>query len=461
MPSFLSLLLSLLSLFLPFISSHPTPISLSLHQFPKNKSPDPLQKLTQLASASLIRAQHLKKHPNSKKTFHSKTPLFPHSYGAYSISLNFGTPPQKSSVIMDTGSNLVWIPCTHSYLCRNCSFLNPKPTALQNPPFIPKFSSSSKLVGCANPKCSWISDPDSRQSNCPGCNPNSPLNCTQICPPYFVFYGSGSTGGILLSDTLVFPEKRIPDFGVGCSLFSTRMPAGIAGFGRGPSSLPSQLGLSRFTYCLLSHRLDDTANSSSLVLDGGSGSGGEGVGYTPFVKNPTAGNPSFSVYYYIGLRKVTVGGKSVNIPYRYLRPGSKGDGGTIIDSGTTFTFMERHVFEPVAREFVTQVGSRYKTVPAVESSVGLRPCFNVSGDMTVMLPQLGFHFKGGAKMELPLANYFSLVGDSEVACLTIVTDGGGLLSGGPSIVLGNFQQQDFLIEFDLKKERLGFRRQQC
>ncbi|RWR84774.1 putative aspartyl protease [Cinnamomum micranthum f. kanehirae] len=360
---------------------------------------------------------------------------------------------------MDTGSSLVWIPCTHSYLCRDCSF--PSQPTLQNPPFIPKFSSSSKLVGCANPKCSWLSDSDSLQSNCPGCHPNSPLNCSQTCSPYFVLYGSGSTGGLLLSETLVFPEKRITDFGVGCSLFSTRMPAGIAGFGRGPASLPSQLGLSRFAYCLLSHRFDDTTNSSSLVLDGGSGSGSEGVWYTPFLQNPTAGNPSFSEYYYVGLRKVTVGGKSVKIPYRYLRPGSDGNGGTIVDSGTTFTFMERHLFEPVASEFVTQVGSRYKTVPELESRVGLRPCFNVSGDISVTLPKLAFHFKGGAVMELPLANYFSLVGDPEVACLTIVTDGGSSFSGGPSIMLGNFQQQNFYMEYDLKKLRLGFRRQLC
>ncbi|KAL2496772.1 uncharacterized protein Fot_40529 [Forsythia ovata] len=53
----------------------------------------------------------------------------------------------------------------------------------------------------------------------------------------------GSTGGIAMVETLDLPDKRIPNFVIGCSLFSSYQPAGVAGFGRGLSSLPSQLGL--------------------------------------------------------------------------------------------------------------------------------------------------------------------------------------------------------------------------
>ncbi|XXG62565.1 hypothetical protein AAC387_Pa05g0898 [Persea americana] len=453
-------LLSLLSLFLPSISSSPTPISLSLHPIPEAPSQDPLQRLTHLTRASLTRARHLKKPPISQNPSNSKTPLFPHAYGGYSISLNFGTPPQTSSLIMDTGSQLVWIPCTKSYTCKNCSFIS-QPT-LQNPPFLPKSSSSSKIIGCSNPKCRWLYGSDFLHSKCPDCNPT---NCSQICPPYSILYGSGSTAGILLSETLVFPERRVENFGVGCSLLSTRQPAGIAGFGRGPSSLPSQLGLTRFAYCLLSHSYDDTTNFSSLVLDDATtrrtaDSGEKGLQHTPFLKNPAAGNPSFSVYYYVGLRKVTVGGKDVGIPYRFLHPGSDGNGGTIVDSGTTFTFMEGHVFEPVAREFESQLGLLYKRETDTESRTGLRPCYKVPGDKSFLSPKLVFHFKGGADMELAVSNYFAFLGETDTVCLTIVTDVGEL-SEGPSIILGNFQQQNFYMEYDLKKERMGFRRQLC
>ena len=63
-------------------------------------------------------------------------------------------------------------------------------------------------------------------------------------------------------------------------------------------------------------------------------------------------------------------------------------------------------------------------------------------------------------MELAVSNYFAFVGKTDTVCFTIVTDEAEL-SEGPSIILGNFQQQNFYMEYDLKKERLGFRRQLC
>lgn len=79
----------------------------------------------------------------------------------------------------------------------------------------------------------------------------------------------------------------------------------------------------------------------------------------------------------------------------------------------------------------------------------------------VSLPELKFHFKGGVEMSLPLENYFSIVGESDVICLTMVTDSGLESSIGPSIILGNFQMQNFFVEFDLKNEKFGFRHQVC
>uniref|UniRef100_A0A6N2MDX0 Uncharacterized protein n=1 Tax=Salix viminalis TaxID=40686 RepID=A0A6N2MDX0_SALVM len=74
----------------------------------------------------------------------------------------------------------------------------------------------------------------------------------------------------------------------------------------------SQLGLGKFSYCLLSRRFDDdTKKSSSLVLDIeqlDSGKKTNALVYTPFVKNPKVEDKSsFSVYYYLGLRRITIG----------------------------------------------------------------------------------------------------------------------------------------------------------
>lgn len=257
------------------------------------------------------------------------------------------------------------------------------------------------------------------------------------------------------------------NFAVGCSVFSSRQPAGIAGFGRGPESLPAQMGLKRFSYCLVSHRFDDAPQSSDLVLVSGGGAAadkGSAANYTPFRKNPKSSNPAFQDYYYVTLRKITVGGVNVRAPYKFLVADSDGDGGTIVDSGTTLTFMENPVFELVAGELEKQVGKlNYSRARDVENESGLRPCFNINSDEeSINLPQLSFHLKGGVEMVLPVGDYFSFLEDS-VICMTIVTNNGseGGVGPGPAIILGNYQQQNFYMEYDLENERLGFHKQIC
>ncbi|KAL5830761.1 hypothetical protein ACOSQ4_016115 [Xanthoceras sorbifolium] len=444
--------LSLLSI-CPFNFSLTIPLS---HFHTNPSSQDPYLKFNALVSSSLSRAFHLK---NPKTTRTTATSLSSHSYGGYSISLSFGTPPQTIPFVMDTGSQLVWFPCTTHYLCRNCSFSSSNNHHHHPPPkipfFIPKKSSSSKIVGCHNPKCAWIHDHN--------------LKCrdTQICPPYLVLYGSGNTGGIALSETLNLPNKTIPDFLVGCSVTSYRQPAGIAGFGRGDTSLPSQLNLNKFSFCLLSHKLDDTRRSSSLVLDTGSHSAKKTsrLIYTPFINNPRVpGRSEFSVYYYLGLRRITVGGQHVKILSKYLSPENDGNGGTIIDSGTTFTFMTRDVVEPLVDELVAQVKNYSTRAVAAEVKTGLSLCFNISGAKTITFPELRLHFKGGSDMVIPLENYLVAVDDDSIKCLAVVTDGvdgGEATRGGPAIILGNFQMQNYYVEYDLRNQRLGFKKQQC
>ncbi|XP_008798866.2 probable aspartyl protease At4g16563 [Phoenix dactylifera] len=472
----LSILLSLLfscSLFFPLSSSSssPGPVSLPLHRLSLLPHPEPFQRLAGLANASVFRASLLK---NPKTATHpARASLFPHSYGGYSLTLAFGTPTQKIPLLLDTGSQLTWIPCTASYQCRRCASLAypAGPTAA----FLPKPSSSARLIGCRNPKCSWIHSPEllSRCKDCPSSTNNSSSSgCPVVCPPYVFIYGSGSTAGVLLSETLSLPGRTVTDFAVGCSVYSDGQPAGgIAGFGRGAPSIPAQLGLKRFSYCLISRRFDDdAAERGSVVLDGARDSSADAVSFTPFLKNPSpspsaADLSAFSVYYYVGLRKITVGGKKVKIPYSTLVPGPDGNGGTIVDSGTTFTYMEPAVLEPVAAAFTDRLAGRLNRSTTVERQTGLRPCFAVppvAAAKKLELPEMVLHFKGGAEMRLPVENYFAFVGESREAaavCLTVVSDGG--VAGGPAIILGSFQQQNYYMVYDLQRERLGFRRQSC
>ncbi|CAA7396972.1 unnamed protein product [Spirodela intermedia] len=456
-----------LVIFLSVLGGAPaTAVRLPLTRVATSTAADQRGELTRQAAVSLRRARHLKdpeRRRRSSSTGPSRTPLASHSYGGYSLTLGIGTPPQRIPLVLDTGSDLVWVPCTRSYLCSDCPG---GAAAARGPVFFPRSSSSVKLIGCRNPKCSWIHPPDflSRCRYCP-VNGSQP-DCSPACPPYTVLYGSGSTGGLLLSESLQIAagDSAVANVAVGCSLFSSRQPpAGIAGFGRGPASLPSQLGLRRFSYCLVSRRYDDSAGEHGTAeLGGAPASSIDGLSFTPLLQNPSLGSP-FSGYYYLCLRRITVDGKKVKIPHAALVPLPAGDGGTIIDSGTTFTYMEERIFEPVARAIERRVAGRYNRSAAAEELTGLRPCFSpaAEGD-DLSLPELAFHFKGGAAMRLPVGNYFAVAGSSGAAvCLTVVTDAGEAAGGGPSIILGSFQQQNYYMVFDLDQERIGFRRQSC
>lgn len=153
----------------------------------------------------------------------------------------------------------------------------------------------------------------------------------------------------------------------------------------------------------------------------------------------------------------------MKVPHRFLTPGSDGNGGTIVDSGSTLTFMEKPIFEAVAEEFIKQMGNN-RRAPKEEFQSGLRPCFKISGDKSVNIPKLTFRFKGGSKMALPLENYFVFYGNKSAICLTIVTENSvepGISSTGPAIILGSFQVQNFYLEFNLAQEKFGFARKNC
>ncbi|XP_073286634.1 probable aspartyl protease At4g16563 [Primulina huaijiensis] len=451
------LFLFLLNLLFSLTSSSPKSDTVSISLFNPIPFPDPFQKLTHLASTSVARAHHIK---NPEDAPISTTHLFPFS-GAYSISLRFGTPPQSIPLVMDTGSSFSWFPCTKRYICKNCS------SSTEISSFIPKQSSSVKILGCLNPKCSWIHKSFDRNSGCKDCG-SLKSNCTQICPPYLMLYGLGSTGGIAMLETLSLPQRIVPNFVVGCSLFSSNQPAGVAGFGRGVSSLPNQLGLKKFSYCLVSHKFDNTPTNSVLIMDNKYDSGKKTArfSYTPLLKNPDSSkNVALGDYYYVGLRKIIVGRKKVKIPHEFLAPDSDGNGGTIVDSGSTFTYMNPAAFKAVTDSFAEQVKD-YKRAKNVENSTGLRPCFDVTGHEAIKFPELKLHFKGGAEMGLPSENYFFVVKDDQkvVVCLTMVTDNtllGPELVSGPSIILGNFLMQNFHVEFDLRNGRFGFVQQSC
>ncbi|KAF3442726.1 hypothetical protein FNV43_RR16643 [Rhamnella rubrinervis] len=199
-----------------------------------------------------------------------------------------------------------------------------------------------------------------------------------------------------------FRTRKVPEFLVGCSLATAHQPAkaGIAGFNRGRESLPSQLG-------------------------------------------------------------IYIGSKRVHVPYEFLLPKPDGNGGVIVDSGTYYRFMEKPVFEAVVEELDKHMGY-YPRVRDFEAGSGLRPCYNYTPKQLKFVPKLTFQFKLWAMMELPFWNYFMGLRNTGVMCMAIVSyDVLEQAYTGPAIILGNYVQQNFYVEYDLVKDRLGIKKQNC
>ncbi|PON97404.1 Aspartic peptidase [Trema orientale] len=270
----------------------------------------------------------------------------------------------------------------------------------------------------------------------------------------------GSTFGNFITETM---EGLVPEFLIGCSNNSTQLPLGHAAFGDGKPSLPSQLGLKKFSFCLLSHYYDDSSTHSDVVFDDETSY--DDLNYTSLIKNLSEGPEvrHFSGYHYLNLQGIVVGDTRIEVPEGSQLPGRDGNGGTIIDTGTPFTFLERSIFEAVRQEFETQMGN-YTRAP--DQGV-LGPCFSTVDQDITNLPLLTFIFEGGVKMEFPTQNYFLLDDKFGVVCLSLTTDvisGVGPsvgLSGGPVVIMGNYLLMDFFLEFDSLKSRLGFKREHC
>nr|KAJ0217703.1 hypothetical protein LSAT_V11C300125900 [Lactuca sativa] len=286
----------------------------------------------------------------------------------------------------------------------------------------------SSLLICNDVKCGWVIGP----------HDPIPCNANHICF-YEQMYVVGNTSGLLLSKTLHFPERDMVDFTVGCSILSSGVPDGIIGFGRGFQSL----------LCLLSHQFDDnkTVSIELLLYRDSSNFGtwdGDGsiISYTKFRNPKLQGFEQFEEYYYLNLRKITIGG-------------ADGNGGTIIDYGSTFTTMDNPIYDPVEKEFEIQMykGNCNRATYA-ESPEGFRICYAAIGGKVSMFPELTW-------CEIVTADgRLLLPGGARVTCMTIFPSSLNV-SIGPSIIIGNYQQRDIYVEYDLENGRFGFEKKKC
>uniref|UniRef100_A0A0E0LLL7 Peptidase A1 domain-containing protein n=1 Tax=Oryza punctata TaxID=4537 RepID=A0A0E0LLL7_ORYPU len=369
-----------------------------------------------LAFLSHAAAAGSKATTNSSVSF--QTPL-DNSAGAYNMNLSIGTPPVTFSVLVDTGSSLIWTQCEP---CTEC-------VARPAPPFQPASSSTFSKLPCASSFCQFLTSPY-RTCNATGC-------------VYYYPYGMGFTAGYLATETLHVGGATFPDVAFGCSTENGvgNSSSGIVGLGRSPLSLVSQLGVGRFSYCL---RSDIAAGDSPILFGSLAKVTGGNVQSTPLLENPAM--PSSS-HYYVNLTGITVGSRDLPITsstFGFTRTGL--GGGTIVDSGTTLTYLVKEGYEMVKRAFLSEMAN-LTTVNGTRFGFDL--CFEASGG-EVAVPTLVLRFAGGAEYAVRRRSYFGVVavdsqGRSAVECLLVLPASGKLSIS----IIGNIMQMDLHVLYDL------------
>ncbi|GAB2274165.1 hypothetical protein Dimus_008934 [Dionaea muscipula] len=465
------------------------PLTHSLSKYQFITSSHHLLKTT--ATRSAVRHRRLRHHANQVSL-----PLSPGS--DYTLSFSLGSdPPQSLSVYMDTGSDLVWFPCS-PFECILCDGKYP-PASSSASSLGPLNVSSSTRVPCKSRACSAAhsSLPSSdlcAVANCPLASIET-SDCSKFsCPPFYYAYGDGSLVARLHRNSLTMAAGSgepliLQNFTFGCAHSALAEPVGVAGFGRGVLSLPAQLANlspelgNQFSYCLVSHSFDSTKirQPSPLILGRAAAGGGdqgviEGVVYTPMLDNP-----KYPYFYSVGLEAVSVGALRIPAPEGLRRVDRHGNGGVVVDSGTTFTMLPSKLFNSVVAEMDRRVGRVYKRATDIEERTGLSPCYysaNSGGggpEPDMVVPSLALHFSGSniansSRVVLPRRNYFYEFLDGgdgvgkgkKVGCLMLMNGGDEAEDGGgPGATLGNYQQQGFEVVYDLENRRVGFARRQC
>ncbi|KAK1418641.1 hypothetical protein QVD17_27786 [Tagetes erecta] len=364
--------------------------------------------------------------PNKTKTDFSSSVISGLSQGSgeYFTRIGIGTPPRYAYMVLDTGSDVVWIQCSP---CRRCY-------TQSDPIFDPAKSKSFSTIPCGTPLCNRLDSP--------GCNQRK--KCM-----YQVSYGDGSfTVGEFSTETLTFRKTKVNNVAFGCGHDNEGLfvgAAGLLGLGRGKLSFPNQAGRqfgSKFSYCLVDR--STSAKPSSLVF--GNGAVSRVARFTPLLNNP-----KLDTFYYVGLTGVSVGGARVpGISSSLFQLDSSGNGGVIIDSGTSVTRLTRPAYVALRNAFLSGT-SHLKRGPNFSL---FDACFDLSGKTEVKVPTVVMHFTG-ADVSLPASNYLIPVDSNGSFCLAFAGTTSGLS------IIGNIQQQGFRVVYDLAGSRVGFAPKGC
>ncbi|KAK8821570.1 hypothetical protein WA556_002019, partial [Blastocystis sp. ATCC 50177/Nand II] len=379
------------------------------------------------------------------------TPTYGDSKGlGYFYTLVYvGNPPQRQTVILDTGSSILSFPCS---TCTSCG-------QHQNAPFNPRLSRTIRPVGC---------NEQTYKGKCNSCQNNQ-------CYFSQSYLEGSSMSGPLYWDTIwlggnVETEEHIPAkshasfsrYGLqhefGCShsmhgLFQRQLADGIIGLA------PREMSyIGRFQSQLKTLR---EANPKNSIQEAFSFCFVEGGGYmilggydsennlSPMCFTPFS---SLNRYYRVAFSAVSFDAQRAY----YLIDKWNANAGVMIDSGTTFTYLissEYRVFTQAFVEALRQsLNKAHATLPPVKR-FREHHCYRVTSPEEVALfPTLRITLSSGCPFVVDPHHYMYEV-ESHVWCMGVYSD--------PTTVIGNNILQDQNAVFDLKNKQWGIAKANC
>ncbi|XP_062225358.1 aspartic proteinase 36-like isoform X1 [Phragmites australis] len=309
----------------------------------------------------------------------------------------------------------------------------------------PKGSSSGSMVSCDQGFCV-----STYGGKLPGCTTSIPCE-------YSVMYGDGSsTTGYFVTDALEYDQvsgdgqtrsaNASVTFGCGAQQggdlgSSNQALDGILGFGQSNTSMLSQLAAAGKVKKIFAHCLD-TINGGGIFAIGNVVQ--PKVKTTPLVPNMP--------HYNVNLKSIDVGDTTLQLPAHVFETGRKK--GTIIDSGTTLTYLPELVF----KDIMLVVFNKHQDITFHNVQDFL--CFQYSGSVDDAFPTITFHFEDDLPLHVYPHEYFFQNGN-DLYCVGFQNGGLQSKDGKDMVLLGDLVLSNKLVVYDLENQVIGWTDYNC
>lgn len=361
----------------------------------------------------------------------------------YTFRIGQRTPMRVLHLMIDIEQDYTWLPCTKkSYI-----------------------SSTYRPVACNAPLCK--SYEHSSCATCyaprgPGCN-----NHTCAVPKPGVQLGQDAAALLSSDGRKSGPIATFSRVAFACAAkgdLSTlpQEAAGVAGMSSSALALPAQLaaagGFSRkFAMCLTDENSDGFLffGDGPLVFFPLNGATPGRDLSRHLIRTPLIENPIYNHAFYIGVQRIEVNGVRVPIATELLRINAGGRGGTKLSTVVRYTQLATPIYKSLAAVFTKM--AKQMNISRVASVAPFGACFDTAGiggtDVGFTVPTIDLVLEGNATPTWRIFGSNSMVEiNNKVVCLGFVDAGE---KPGASIVLGTYQMQQNLVQFDIARSTFG------